>query len=384
MADCVSYSFFMRLAGFVFALSATTASLLSAQTSDGFAGTWKLNVSRSEIRSLPVAPPPFLKVEESRTAITLFAGTEEGGPFSVITYPLGGVEGTSKAGRSTMKTITKWEGSALLVNTIVSGPENYTIMERWKRSRDGSALTIRRTIVRLSGESESLLVYENPIALAKASEPETAPSLRLAGGSEAARPAVSAAPQTYVLESGSRILLRLVNSINTKRTAPGDKVYLSTVVPVFANGRLIVPRGSTVVGTITESKQAGRVKGRAALNVRFDSLTLPNGVTRDLHSRPSSADVRGDLDRSEGRIKGEGNKGGDARTVGTTTATGAGIGAIAGGGIGAGIGAAAGAAAGLAGVFGSRGPQVVLPEGSTMELTLDRALEFTAAELPPG
>jgi len=92
------------------------------------------------------------------------------------------------------------------------------------------------------------------------------------------------------------------------------------------------------------------------------------------------------LDRSEGKIKGEGNKGGDARTVGQTTAAGAGIGTLAGAaaghvGMGAGIGAAAGAAAGLAGVLGSRGPDVVLPAGTTVELVLDRELRFTAAEL---
>ena len=134
------------------------------------------------------------------------------------------------------------------------------------------------------------------------------------------------------------------------------------------------------------SQRAGRVKGKSALNLRFDSLTLPNGVTRDFRSRLGSADVSGNLDRSEGKIKGEGNKGGDARTVGQTTAAGAGIGSIAGAasghlGMGAGIGAAAGAAAGLAGVLGSRGPDVVLQAGTTMELVLDRELRFTAAEL---
>ena len=50
-------------------------------------------------------------------------------------------------------------------------------------------------------------------------------------------------------------------------------------------------------------------------------------------------------------------------------------------GMGAGIGAAAGAVAGLAGVFGSRGPDVVIPQGTTMEMVLDRELRFTAAEL---
>jgi type IV secretion system protein VirB10 len=368
----------MRQAGFVLALLAIAASPGSAQSNSGFSGKWKLNPSRSEIRNLPTPPAPFLNVEESGAGLTVSAASQETGPFSTAKYPLNGVEATSTVAGSTMKTLTKWEGSALLVNTVVSGPQNYTIMERWKTSRDGSTLTIRRTIIRLSGESESLLVYENGSAPVKSSEPESMPSLQRA---TPAGPPAPVVPEEYVIESGTRILLRVVNSVDTKHTAPGDKVYLSTVVPVFINRRLIIPQGSSVIGTVTESKDAGRVKGRSALTVRFDSLTLPNGVTRDLRSRPSSADGRGDLDRAEGRIKGEGNKSGDARKVGTTTAAGATIGGIAAGGAGAGIGAAAGAVAGLAGVFGSRGPQVALPAGSTMELTLDRDLHFTPSDL---
>ncbi len=166
-------------------------------------------------------------------------------------------------------------------------------------------------------------------------------------------------------------------------------MYLETAVPIFVDERLLIPRGSYVAGTVTESKQAGRVKGKAALNLRFDTLTLPNGVTRDFRSRAGSADTRGNLDRSEGRIEGEGNKSGDAKTVGETTAAGAGIGTIAGAatghyGLGAGIGAAAGAAAGLAGVLSSRGPEVVLPAGTTMELVLDRDLRFTSEDLRPA
>lgn len=367
-------SYCMRLAGFVLAVIFAAAIPGSAQTNSGFSGKWKLNPSRSEIHKLSAPPAPYLNVEESGTVLTVSAGSQEAGPFSVIKYPLNSAEAASTAGGSTMKTLTKWEGSALLVNTIVSGPENYTIMERWNPSRSGSTLTIRRTIVRRSGEIESLLVYEN--GSANATDPE--PELERPRSIPVAAPAAS---ERYIVESGTRLLLRLVNSVDTKHTAPGDKVYLSTMVPVFVNRRLVIPAGSSVLGTVTESKGAGRVKGRSALTVRFDSLTLPNGVTRDLRSRPSSADARGDLDRAEGRIKGEGNKGGDTRTVGTTTAAGAGIGAMAGGGVGAGIGAAAGAVAGLAGVLGSRGPQVVLPAGSTMELTLDRNLDFVPSEL---
>jgi hypothetical protein len=46
-----------------------------------------------------------------------------------------------------------------------------------------------------------------------------------------------------------------------------------------------------------------------------------------------------------------------------------------------GIGAAAGAAAGLARVLGSRGQDVVIPAGTTMEMVLDREISFTDAEL---
>jgi hypothetical protein len=55
----------------------------------------------------------------------------------------------------------KWEGNALLVNTLVSSRDrSYTVMDRWKMSKDGRTLTIRRQVESLNGESEALLVYE--------------------------------------------------------------------------------------------------------------------------------------------------------------------------------------------------------------------------------
>ncbi|NUN03829.1 MAG: hypothetical protein HUU41_22200, partial [Bryobacteraceae bacterium] len=121
----------------------------------------------------------------------------------------------------------------------------------------------------------------------------------------------------------------------------------------------------------------------------------PNGVTRDFRARIGGLDGRAseELDRSEGKIKSEGNKGGDARTVGEATAAGASVGVIAGStagraGMGAGIGAAAGATAGIVGVLLSRGPEAVLAKGTTVEMVLDRPIHFTEEEvaftqLPP-
>ena len=192
----------------------------------------------------------------------------------------------------------------------------------------------------------------------------------------------------YSVDTGTRILLQLINTISTKNAAEGDRVYLETAFPVLVDGRIVIPPGSYVTGTVTQVKRPGRVKGKAELYVRFDALTLPNGVTRDFRARIGGIDGgrSQQLDRTEGKVMGDGNKGGDARTVGETATTGTWIGTVAGSaagrpGMGAGIGAAAGAAAGLVGVLATRGPDAVLDRGSTVEMVLDRTLRFSDQEL---
>src|SRR5215831_17637795 len=213
----------------------------------------------------------------------------------------------------------------------------------------------------------------------------------LAAGVLAAQETPRPLPVPYTVETGTKMPLALINSISTKHSAEGDRVYLETVFPVLVNGRIVIPVGSWVTGTVTQIKKPGRVKGRGELYVRFDSLTLPNGVTRDFRGRIGAVDgtAKGEVDRSEGKVRSEGNKAGDARTIGEGAAAGASVGVIAGGaagnyGMGAGIGAAAGATAGMVGVLLSRGPDAVLTRGSTLEMVLDRPISFEDTDLNFG
>ena len=196
--------------------------------------------------------------------------------------------------------------------------------------------------------------------------------------------------QDYTVAMGTHIPLGLINSVSTKHSAAGDRVYLETVFPIVMESHIVIPPGSYVTGTVTDVKRPGRMKGRGELYVRFDTITLPNGVTREFRSRLGSIDARGSehLDQKEGVVKSDSNKGGDLRTIGETAAAGASLGAIAraassgvGVGTGAGIGAGAGAAAGLVGVLVTRGPDAVLARGSTVEMVLDRPLTFAADEV---
>jgi len=190
------------------------------------------------------------------------------------------------------------------------------------------------------------------------------------------------------LPRGTRVPLVLINSVSTKHASPGDKVYLKSVYPVIVDGRVMVPPGTYVSGSITSTKRPGRVKGKGELFLRFEQMILPNGVIRDLTGRVGALDGRSPegFDKDEGKITSEGNKGGDTRTVAETTAAGAGIGTLAGAaagrtGMGLGLGSAAGAAAGLASVLLTRGPDAILEKGAQLDMELDRDLFFAAEEL---
>lgn len=199
---------------------------------------------------------------------------------------------------------------------------------------------------------------------------------------------VQPVPGAYTIPPGTRILLSMINSISTRQAQIGDRIYLETAFPVLASNRIVIPQGSWVTGTVTEVKRPGRVKGRGELQVRFDSLTLPNGVNRDFRADLAAIDARDDqtLKREQSKIEGPGDKKGDVGTVvGSTTAgtvIGSGIGAAAGNvARGAGIGVGAGAAAGLLGVLTSRGPEAVLSKGSSVEMVLDRPIIYQDTEL---
>jgi hypothetical protein len=374
----------MRIVSLVFAALISVA-FAAADDPRDFSGPWRLNTTRSDIRGAYAVPDGFLRVESTPAGLKVMFGGSEAGPLAEVAYPFSGKSQKSTVGEFTLNIVTKWEGDALLVNSIVTGRSHYSESERWERSRDGGRLTITRTIQGKDGETESMLIYERPGAAAGPVQTSSLLNVPQPGSGSSA-PVAEATDNDFVVTAGTRILLSLTNAVNTKHSAPGDRIYLTTTVPVFVKGQLVIPQGSYVTGSVTESTKAGRVKGKSALNFRFETLTLPTGISRDFRSRAGSVDTQGSLDRKEGRVQGESNKGGDIRMVATTTAAGAGVGTLAGAaaghyGLGAGVGAAAGALAGLGGVMATRGPDVVIPPGTTMELVLDRELRFSATEI---
>jgi hypothetical protein len=199
----------------------------------------------------------------------------------------------------------------------------------------------------------------------------------------AAAPAAQAAADRIVVPTGTRLPLVLHNAISTRNARPGDPVYLETVFPIVQDDKILIPAGSYVQGEVTESVRPGRIKGTGEMRIRLTTLILPNGYTVHFDAVPANAGTGGNESTDkEGQIHGDTDKGTDAGTVIKSTGIGAGIGGItARSARGAGIGAGAGAAAGLAAVLLSRGPELELPRGTTLDAVLDRPLSLDAAKI---
>ena len=177
------------------------------------------------------------------------------------------------------------------------------------------------------------------------------------------------------IPEGSHVLLRMVNSISTRTAQAGDMVYLRTASPIAVDGQILVPPESYVTGVVSYSKRSGKVSGRAELGIRLDTLTLPDGKSYKFSPRLASVDSGEHGQKVGGReneVKAAPSTGEDAKRIAILAGSGAGIGGIAdrswkGAGIGAGVGSAVGVATTLL----TRGHEVELNAGSTLDVVFD-------------
>lgn len=188
--------------------------------------------------------------------------------------------------------------------------------------------------------------------------------------------ALSCVAPSAEIPQGSHVALNMVNSISTRTAKEGDYVYMRTATPIAASGRIVVPVGTYVTGVVTHAQRSGRVSGKAELGIRIETMTLPSGAQVQVAPHLSSVDSEGTdqkVDSKENEIKQGSSHGADAARIARTSGAGAAIGGLADRSwTGAGIGAGAGAGVGLATVLLTRGREVELRHGSTIDVVFDR------------
>jgi len=201
--------------------------------------------------------------------------------------------------------------------------------------------------------------------------------------------AIPAAKKTYTIPAGTKVLLQLRSSVNTKSARAGDGVYLSSTFPVVVGNRVLVPAGVFVQGMVDRVVRAGRVKGKAQLDMHFTSMIFPNGTVVEIPGMVSGLPgaSKQDVKNGEGTIEQDKDKTRNAgKTAEVAIPTGGTIGSVAGlgsghplaggfGGIGAGL-----AAVGLVSLF-TRGADVNIEAGSQVEMVFQRPMILEEANL---
>jgi hypothetical protein len=192
-------------------------------------------------------------------------------------------------------------------------------------------------------------------------DPEAVAAAGVPAASEAA-PAAPAAPafREVTLPAGTTLRLRLQSAIASDTSRVEDAVRAELAQAVAADGATVLPAGTAIMGNVTAAEQAGRVKGRARLAYRFNSLTY-GGERYDIVTAPLSHEA-------------EATKGEDATKIAVGAGAGAAIGALLGGGDGAAKGAAIGGAGGTGVVLATRGEEVRLGSGATVTTRLTAPL----------
>jgi type IV secretory pathway VirB10-like protein len=192
------------------------------------------------------------------------------------------------------------------------------------------------------------------------------------------------AVQQLVIPSGTKVPLKLDHAISTKESRDGDAVYAETTFPVVLNDRVLIPSGTYVQGRISRIQRAGRIKGRAEVQMHFTTLIYPSGYTVML---PGSLENAPGVDNTnikgqEGTIRGDSQTAEKVGTVAGTAATGTIIGAATAGGKGALIGSGIGGAVGSAIALLSRGHDVKMDAGTTLEMIIQRDIPVEASRIP--
>jgi hypothetical protein len=211
--------------------------------------------------------------------------------------------------------------------------------------------------------------FNDAVAGSTNSSPASTPAPAVAAEPAAvAAPAAAAAPahaasSTVTVPSGTHLLVRMIDGVDSSQNKVGDRFHASLEDNLVVNNVVVAPKGADVYGRLSESKSAGSISGKSQLRLELTGISI-NGQTQTIAT-------------SDYEVSGKSRGTQSAERIGGGAALGAIIGAIAGGGKGAAIGAGVGAGAGTGIQVLTKGEQVRVPSETLLDFTLDSPLTVT-------
>jgi Ca-activated chloride channel homolog len=189
--------------------------------------------------------------------------------------------------------------------------------------------------------------------------------------------------ESVTIPSGQKFIMQLETALHTRTTRKRDRVEFTTAADVVGDDQVLIPNKSLIRATVTKAKRAGRLSGRAEIQLQFNDVRLADGTVIPIKATITRMgfDPVDPKDGENPKLKGEAGAGTDAKTVASGSAQGAIIGILTGGIRGAAYGAAAGAAISAIGMALKRGPDLDLPRSTMFEAQFDKPIDIPVQSL---
>jgi hypothetical protein len=153
-------------------------------------------------------------------------------------------------------------------NVNASASSNSTV------SADKSGASAQsKTDVNASGQADASMPEKNH---ASKHEPKSGKH------DESSTPA--AASNSASLGADNTVNAVLSKSIDSKSCKPGDQITARATQDVKSEGKVIIPKGSRLVGHVTEAKTRAKGESSSALGIAFDHAILKNGQQVQMNS----------------------------------------------------------------------------------------------------
>jgi hypothetical protein len=169
-----------------------------------------------------------------------------------------------------------------------------------------------------------------------------------------------AGQNSVALSDGTTMNAALASSVDVKKNKPGDRIEARTTQDVKQNGKVVLRKGTRLVGHVTEVQARAKDQTQSELGVTFDRAELRNGQQVPLNAsiqalaaaQSTAQASAGDEDfisgggaasaAGAGAARGGGLVGGTVRsTSSTVSSVGSGVGSTANGTVGSTVNAAA-------------------------------------------
>jgi len=159
------------------------------------------------------------------------------------------------------------------------------------------------------------------------------------------------------VSAASVIGIRMDRAVSSETARVEDRVTARVTRDVEVEGRTVIPAGTRLDGTVTLVERGGKVRDRARIGIRFNTLVL--GDTDMIGIQTETIFRDGDSPTTEASAK-----------IGASAVIGSILGAVIGGKKGAAIGGATGAAGGTTAVMAGGRNEAAIPAGAPLTVRL--------------